>query len=113
MPCNTLNNICSLEKGRTVAKYLKCYGNNAMKDRFTSLFNKFIYHIQAILAKQRLKYYCFCRSFGRQFERCVDIVHGPESEIIPPGWIFVDPYIFVVWTLVFKNLVVGCLIDAG
>ena len=41
------------------------------------------------------------------------IVHGPESEIIPPVGIFVDPYIFVVWTLVFKNLVVGCKIDAG
>ena len=41
------------------------------------------------------------------------IVHGPESEIIPPGGIFVDPHIFVVWTLVFKNLVVGCKIDAG
>ena len=40
------------------------------------------------------------------------IVHGPESEIIPPGGIFVDPYIFVVWTLVFKNLVVGCKINA-
>ena len=36
------------------------------------------------------------------------LVHGPESEIIPPGGIFVDPYIFVVWALVFKNLVVGC-----
>jgi len=41
------------------------------------------------------------------------IVHGPESEIIPPGGIFVDPHIFVVWTLVFKNLVVGYKIDAG
>jgi len=40
-------------------------------------------------------------------------VHGPKSEIIPPGGIFVDPHIFVVWTLVFKNLVVGCKIDAG
>jgi len=36
------------------------------------------------------------------------LVHGPESEIIPPGGIFVDPHIFVVWTLVFKNLVVEC-----
>jgi len=35
-----------------------------------------------------------------------NIVHGPESEIIPTGEIFVDPHIFVVWTLVFKNLVV-------
>jgi len=41
------------------------------------------------------------------------LVHGPESEIIPPGGIFVDPHIFVVWTLVFKNLVVGCKIDTG
>jgi len=41
------------------------------------------------------------------------IVHGPESEIIPPGGILVDPHIFVVWTLAFKNLVVGWKIDAG
>jgi len=41
------------------------------------------------------------------------IVHGPESEIIhPPGGIFVDPHIFVVWTLAFKYLVVGWKIDA-
>jgi len=43
-------------------------------------------------------------------------VNGPEGEIItpplPPGGIFVDPHIFVVWTLVFKNLVVGWKIDA-
>jgi len=31
----------------------------------------------------------------------------------PPGGIFVDPHIFVVWTLAFKNLVVGWKIDAG
>ena len=42
-----------------------------------------------------------------------NVVHGPEKEIIPPGGIFVDPHIFVVWTLAFKNLVVGWKIDAG
>jgi len=42
-----------------------------------------------------------------------NLVHGPEGEIIPPGGIFVEPHIVVVWTLVFKNLVVGCKIDAG
>ena len=42
------------------------------------------------------------------------IVNGPEGEIMPPPlWDFVDPHIFVVWTLVFKNLVVVRKIDAG
>jgi len=46
--------------------------------------------------------------------KCINlIVRGPESEIIPPGGIFVDPHIFVVSTLAFKNLVVGWKIDAG
>jgi len=41
------------------------------------------------------------------------LVHGPIDEIIPPVGIFVDPHIFVVWTLVLNNLVDGCKIDAG
>jgi len=32
------------------------------------------------------------------------LVHGPESKIIPPRGIFVDPNLFVVWALAFKNL---------
>jgi len=40
-------------------------------------------------------------------------MHRPDGEIIPPREIFVDPHIFVEWTLAFKNLVVGWKIDAG
>jgi len=38
---------------------------------------------------------------------------GQKVKSYPLVGFFVYPHIFVVWTLVFKNLVVGCKIDAG
>jgi len=52
------------------------------------------------------------KSVMRNFICIQHIVHGPEGEIVPPGGIFEEPHICVVWTLAFKNLVVGWKIEA-
>jgi len=87
--------------------------------------NNFYYHIykQTYIFYQLIYMYMYvsstnvgnCKEYWQR--HCIairNLVHGPESEIIPPPWWdFCRPTYFCSMATGIKILVVGCKIDAG